>query len=320
MQVNMRREQRRKTNAAYTLSWEQDGVTRSAEVRAIDWSSLGLRIRSALPLEVGHSVYLQGQDNNLCGYSTVRHCSRTADGYDIGVEFSEQNKPAISSPPEQQPLDYYEFLQISPRAELPTIQRIYRFMAARFHPDNPETGDREKFLLLNRAYGVLSDPDLRAAYDASRETIEVKPHPIFELREFVNGIEGEVNRRLGVLSLLYNQRRTTPDNPRVSLYVLEKRMGWPREYLDFTTWYLRSRQYVVREDNADFSLTATGVDYVEENYTEIPLLHKLLNSGSRTATSDSDSPEDLPRRDPLLMGAGSGEPVPRIKMGENQTE
>jgi len=35
--------------------------------------------------------------------------------------------------------DYYEFLQISPNAEGETIQRVYRFLATRLHPDNPET-------------------------------------------------------------------------------------------------------------------------------------------------------------------------------------
>jgi len=73
------------------------------------------------------------------------------------------------------------------------------------------------------------------------------------------------------------------------LYDLEKRMGWPREYLDFTTWYLRSKQYIVREDNSDFTLTALGVDYIESNYSQIPMLNKLLNSGSHTATSNSSS-------------------------------
>jgi hypothetical protein len=101
----------------------------------------------------------------------------------------------------------------------------------------------------------------------------------------VNGIEGEANRRLGVLSLLYSRRRANPEEPRVSLYDLEKRMGWPREYLDFTTWYLRSMHYITREDNSDFALTALGVDYVESNHTRIPMLQKLLNSGARTTTS-----------------------------------
>ena len=33
-------------------------------------------------------------------------------------------------------LDYYEFLQISPHADTETIHRVYRYLAARFHPDN----------------------------------------------------------------------------------------------------------------------------------------------------------------------------------------
>lgn len=41
--------------------------------------------------------------------------------------------------------DYYEFLQISPSAEADTIHRVYRFLAARFHPDNQDNGDAEKF-------------------------------------------------------------------------------------------------------------------------------------------------------------------------------
>ena len=40
---------------------------------------------------------------------------------------------------------------------------------------------------------------------------------IFELKDFVTGLEAEANRRLGVLSLLYNQRRMDPDHPGVSL-------------------------------------------------------------------------------------------------------
>jgi hypothetical protein len=192
-------------------------------------------------------------------------------------------------------VDHYEFLQISPRAEVATIQRIYRFMASRFHPDNPTTGDPEKFLRLKHAYEVLSDRERRAEYDAKRDNREVSTNPIFEMSEFVNGIGGEINRRLGVLSLLYTRRRTNPEDPRISLHDLEKRMGWPREYLDFTMWYLRSMKYITREDNSDFALTATGVDYVEKNSTKIPILNKLLNSGAQTATSAArPAPDERP--------------------------
>ncbi len=109
--------------------------------------------------------------------------------------------------------DYYEVLQISRNADIETIHRVYRIMAGRFHPDNPRTGDTETFLLLRRAYQVLADPEQRAKYDSTRLIEEESPLPIFELKDFVHGLKGEVNRRLGVLSLLYNRRRANEDNP-----------------------------------------------------------------------------------------------------------
>jgi curved DNA-binding protein CbpA len=269
-----------------------------------------MKIRCSVELPVGSSVFIEAPDGIATGYSTVRHCTRVAGKYSIGLEFNEEAKKAAAAPAAGSEIDYYEFLQISPKAEFSTIQRIYRFLASRFHPDNPETGDSEKFLLLNRAYEILSHPESRAEYDAGRETHEVRQNPIFETSEFVNGIDGEVNRRLGVLSLLYNKRRGNPENPRVSLYDLEKRMGWPREYLDFTTWYLRSKQYITREDNSDFALTALGVDYVESNYVKIPMLHKLLNSGARTATSSKPSRGNQPpnpQREPLVRQLGEAQ-------------
>ena len=53
-------------------------------------------------------------------------------------------------------IDYYEFLQISPQAEPETIHRVYRYLAGRFHPDNPESGDSNLFCMVKSAYDVLS--------------------------------------------------------------------------------------------------------------------------------------------------------------------
>jgi DnaJ-class molecular chaperone len=88
--------------------------------------------------------------------------------------------------------DYYEFLQISPNAELDTIHRVYRFMAARFHPDNPITGDTEKFFLLRQAYDVLSDRERRAEYDATRKNgaSQSGPTPLFGLHNVVSSKQG----------------------------------------------------------------------------------------------------------------------------------
>ena len=99
----------------------------------------------------------------------------------------------------EQEYDYYEVLQISPNADMETVHRVFRMMASRLHPDNPQTGSIEKFLLLKRAYDVLSDSGQRARYDASRSEDHAGPIPIFELKDFVFGLElgSGVNRSVG---------------------------------------------------------------------------------------------------------------------------
>ena len=54
-------------------------------------------------------------------------------------------------------IDYYQLLQISPAAELETIQRVFRLLADRYHPDNPHTGDAGRFLRVTGAYEILSN-------------------------------------------------------------------------------------------------------------------------------------------------------------------
>jgi curved DNA-binding protein len=173
--------------------------------------------------------------------------------------------------------DYYEFLQISPSAEPDTIHRVYRFLALRLHPDNQETGDAGKFFLLTQAYDVLSDPERRAAYDSSRQA--TPPAPLSTWVDFMDGMEGELNRRLAVLTVLYSQRRTNPNTPEVTFRDIEKRLGFPRDYLAFTAWYLRAKGFITKADNLEFTITADGVDFVETQRANIPVLDKLLTSG-----------------------------------------
>jgi curved DNA-binding protein len=184
--------------------------------------------------------------------------------------------------------DHYEFLQISPNAEPDTIHRVYRFMAARLHPDNPTTGDTEKFFLLRQAYDVLSDCERRAEYDATRKkgASQSGPTPLSTWIDFMDSMEGELNRRLAVLAVLYFQRRSNPDKPEVSLLDIERRMGFPRDYLNFTTWYLRNKGYITRADNSDFTLTAEGVDFVETQRVQIPVLDKLLTDSNGSYPTD----------------------------------
>jgi molecular chaperone DnaJ len=62
--------------------------------------------------------------------------------------------------------DYYETLGVSRDADKEEIKQAYRRLARKYHPDvNKESGAEERFKEINRAYEVLSEPEVRARYD-----------------------------------------------------------------------------------------------------------------------------------------------------------
>jgi molecular chaperone DnaJ len=62
--------------------------------------------------------------------------------------------------------DFYEVLGIARTATEDEIKKAFRRMAKQYHPDaNKEQGAEARFIEINEAYEVLSDPQKRAAYD-----------------------------------------------------------------------------------------------------------------------------------------------------------
>ncbi|MEO8029070.1 MAG: DnaJ domain-containing protein, partial [Bryobacteraceae bacterium] len=125
----------------------------------------------------------------------------------------------------QTPFNYYDLLQISPHAEGETVERVFRIFAKRYHPDNPVTGDAERFLKLQEAYETLRDPVRRAEYDRQFEVQTTQALTIFLSKDFTDGIEAESKIRVGLLCLLYSKRRANPDYAALSLLDLENLMA-----------------------------------------------------------------------------------------------
>lgn len=133
------------------------------------------------------------------------------------------------------PTDHYETLQISPNADPEMIARVYRLLAQRFHPDNQETGNADRFRVIHDAYTILSDPEKRAQYDAThQQQRQDRWRLIASAVRAENDFEAEQILRLTVLEVLYTRRRMEPMSPGVFPVELESLTGRPRGHLEFT--------------------------------------------------------------------------------------
>ena len=61
--------------------------------------------------------------------------------------------------------DLYETLGVNKKASKDEIKSAYRKLAKKYHPDNHETGNAEKFKEVQEAYDILYDDQKRSAYD-----------------------------------------------------------------------------------------------------------------------------------------------------------
>ena len=65
--------------------------------------------------------------------------------------------------------DYYAVLGVDKDASRVDIERSYKRLAGKHHPDRG--GNEERMKLLNEAYGVLKDSSLRRDYDSLRRPV-----------------------------------------------------------------------------------------------------------------------------------------------------
>ena len=200
-------------------------------------------------------------------------------------------------------IDYYEDLQVSSNADIETIERVYRLLAKRYHPDNNGSGNTEKFTRITEAYKVLTDPEKRAAFDVKYEKERNRQFKDLSGASGSEGFESDQRVRHLILSILYVEIRKDPSHAGVGLWQLEKLTGWPEKILEFHSWYLKEKGWIKRTDTGGYAITANGVDVVEEN--ELTLGKDRLityNKGVSKNSKDFQNSDNNNKAFPKMVG------------------
>jgi curved DNA-binding protein CbpA len=179
-------------------------------------------------------------------------------------------------------IDYYETLEISPNANPATIDRMFRYFAQRYHPDNPETGDRHRFDVIIEAHNTLKHPATRAEYD-----LRYKSHLDARLKldapsNDSNGIGRDIDVQSKLLSILYVKRRQNAKDPGIGNVQLERLLDCPTEHLEFHVWYLKEKGWITRTEDGALAITVDGVDHANSEHQR-KVAEKLLIARAGTA-------------------------------------
>lgn len=282
-----------------------DGSEKTRQVRLTDVSEWGVGFETSNPMVVGAKLTVWGPaipgagDEDNQRVVQVMHCRLITDGvYRAGCTFEDSPKATADESENDTAddtfVDYYELLQVSANADSEMIHRVYRMLAQRYHPDNPDTGNSSSFQTILRAYQTLNDPALRAEYDIRYQSQKRVRWRVFSKPVAGEGMQGEKRKRAAILSSLYTKRVEAPESAGVTLLEMEELLGIPREHLEFSLWYLRRKQCVDASNNGRYEITAEGVDAAEEFEKEglspraIAEDHRL-EAGPVSMTEDSDA-------------------------------
>jgi curved DNA-binding protein CbpA len=177
-------------------------------------------------------------------------------------------------------VNHYETLEVDSSAGLAAIERKFRNLARRFHPDNQATGDRARFDAVVEAHKVLKDASKRAQYhEEHKHHLPPLSQPAADEGNDDEAGEGEdyadgvgIDRDLAVqnniLTLLYLRRRRNIREPGVGNAELERLSGCPPEHLEFHIWYLKAKGWIARGDDGMLAITIDGVDRAAALYRE----------------------------------------------------
>ena len=171
-------------------------------------------------------------------------------------------------------VDYYEVLESSPNADPSTIDHLFICLAKRYHPEVPQSGDKQKFDKIAEAYEALRIPTSREQYDAKYASEKGNnSHSVVGSSDRAkhenasDAIEVDVADRHELLALFYKKRRENFEEPGLAVGGIEHLIDYPLSVLKFHLWYCSQKGWLNREESGQLAITAEGVDKMEATVT-----------------------------------------------------
>jgi molecular chaperone DnaJ len=163
--------------------------------------------------------------------------------------------------------NYYEILEVNPKADQQTIKQAYRRLVKRFHPDSQgKERDRDRIILINAAYEVLGDPENRLRYDQQR------------YQGYVSASTRR-QKRTATAQQQYRQAKQNERNSEIDLHY------WLREvYYPVNHWVraiidpLEAQIDNLAADPFDDTLMTQFQAYIEESRDYLQTAHNLFKS------------------------------------------
>ena len=237
------------------LIWKDEAGQRQFECgRIVDYSETGAAIVCPQPLSPSSSLILRARGMGIIALSEVRNCSWGKAQYRLGVHFLDK-VPAVSTNPDAEP-DYEEVLRAGASGQFERVEKLYRSLAFRYHPDNRDTGDSETFLRMKEAFRILSPSQPRHVDSAVSRPAPALCGP--------DAYREQRGRRLAVLGTLYRKRADDFRNATLSVDDLQNLTGMGTDEMGFVLWYLLEKGAVSLSGySSDYAISAAGVDLME---------------------------------------------------------
>ncbi len=250
----------------------QDGDTISIQLTAALGQNLLVSIAGEIETAAGRQPLLGKYRVSSCKIAGIGKYQAELAPESVAEESAQSSSPADDEP------DHYQILQVSRQADTDTIRRVFHILAQRYHPDNRETGNQEKFRQVVEAHAALCDPEKRAAHDVFLAGEDKGRYKIFDSLENTEGVQAEIRKREGILRLLYGKRLTDPHKPAMRAREFTEMLACPLEHLEFALWMLREQRLIIRSDGNQFEITWQGVqafeaeqgDYAKKSLIALP--------------------------------------------------